>query len=308
LNATASVPGTFAYSPEAGTVLNAGAGQTLTVTFIPEDTTNYTTTTFSVPITVARATAEIEWLRPADITYGMPLGGAELNATASVPGTFAYAPAAGTVLNAGAEQMLTVTFTPADTINYTTATLSVPITVVRATPEIEWTPPAPIGQGTPLGDAQLNATANVAGTFTYSPPAGQVLQTGTWTLTARFAPADARNYQEASASVPITVVGGSVRIEISAASVRAGDAVVITGFVTNYSTAPLNTTLEFEMLSPNEPLRDWAHVKVASGATKNHKVRYRVPRGAAPGEYRVQVSSVIGGTVQSATATFTVVR
>jgi len=33
--------------------------------------------------------------------YGTALGATQLNATASVPGTFVYAPPAGTVLNAG---------------------------------------------------------------------------------------------------------------------------------------------------------------------------------------------------------------
>ena len=41
-NATASVPGTFVYSPPAGTVLPVGTGQPLSVTFTPTDTANYT--------------------------------------------------------------------------------------------------------------------------------------------------------------------------------------------------------------------------------------------------------------------------
>ncbi len=52
---------------------------------------------------------------PAPIIYGTPLGISELNASASVPGTFVYSPSAGTVLNAGTNQTLTVTFTPSDT-------------------------------------------------------------------------------------------------------------------------------------------------------------------------------------------------
>jgi hypothetical protein len=51
LNATASVPGTFVYTPPAGTVLGAGS-QTLAVTFTPTDTTDYNTATASVAITV----------------------------------------------------------------------------------------------------------------------------------------------------------------------------------------------------------------------------------------------------------------
>jgi hypothetical protein len=52
----------------------------------------------------------------------------QLDAAASVPGTFAYTPRAGTVLRAGT-QTLSVTFTPADVKEYAKATMSVPITV-----------------------------------------------------------------------------------------------------------------------------------------------------------------------------------
>ena len=37
LNATSNVPGTFTYSPSAGTVLDAGDGQILTADFVPTD-------------------------------------------------------------------------------------------------------------------------------------------------------------------------------------------------------------------------------------------------------------------------------
>jgi uncharacterized protein YjdB len=83
-------------------VLNAGAGQTLSVTFTPDDATNYRTATATVVITVTKATPVITWATPADLVYGAALSGTQLNATASVPGTFVYSPAAGTVLNAGA--------------------------------------------------------------------------------------------------------------------------------------------------------------------------------------------------------------
>src|SRR5207249_746881 len=56
LNATANVTGTFLYSPAAGTVLNPGQGQTLSVTFTPADTTNYTTPTKTVTINVLYST------------------------------------------------------------------------------------------------------------------------------------------------------------------------------------------------------------------------------------------------------------
>ena len=96
--------------------------QTLSVTFTPTDTTDYTTATKSVTINVDQATPTITWANPADITYGTALSTTQLDATASVPGTFAYTPASGTVLHAGNGQTLSVTFTPTDTADYTTAT------------------------------------------------------------------------------------------------------------------------------------------------------------------------------------------
>jgi sugar lactone lactonase YvrE len=57
----------------------------------------------------------ITWATPSSIIYGTALSAAQLNATAIVTGTFVYNPAAGTVLNAGA-QTLSVAFTPTDTV------------------------------------------------------------------------------------------------------------------------------------------------------------------------------------------------
>jgi DNA-binding beta-propeller fold protein YncE/N-acetylneuraminic acid mutarotase len=130
LDATASVAGSFAYSPGAGTVLSAGS-QTLTATFTPSDSTDYTTAKASVSLTVNQATPTISWPTPAAITYGTPLSAAQLNATASVPGSFAYSPATGTVLKAGT-QALAATFTPTDATDYTTAKASVQLTVNKA--------------------------------------------------------------------------------------------------------------------------------------------------------------------------------
>ena len=115
LNATANVPGTFVYTPVAGTVLNAGAAQTLSVTFTPTDAANYTIATKTVAITVAEGDHRSSPGRaPADIIYGTALSATQLNATTTVPGTFVYTPPVTTVLSAGTAQNLSVTFTPTD--------------------------------------------------------------------------------------------------------------------------------------------------------------------------------------------------
>ena len=203
------MPGTFAYSPPAGTVLPVGTGQPLSATFTPTDTATYATAAANVTITVTRGVPTITWPTPAAIVYGTLLSATQLNASANVPGTFAYTPAAGTLLSAGATQTLNVTFTPADTASYDAATASVAISVVKATPAIAWSAPSAIGFGTVLTATQLNAIANVRGTFVYSPSAGAVLSPGTQTLAATFTPDDTGNYTAGTASVSLVVLKGT---------------------------------------------------------------------------------------------------
>ena len=210
LDATASVSGTFAYSPAAGTVLTAGA-QPLSVTFTPTDSTDYTTVTATVTITVSKAATTLTWATPAPVTYGTPLSGTQLDATASVPGSFVYTPAAGTVV-AGGTKTLSVKFTPTDNVHdYPTATATVTLQVTMATPTINWSTPTAITYGTTLSGTQLNATAtyngaSVAGTFVYTPAKGTVLTVGGQTLSVTFAPTNTTNYASPpSASVTLQV-------------------------------------------------------------------------------------------------------
>ncbi len=77
-------------------------------------------------------TPVITWPTPADIVYGTALGPTQLNATANVPGAFAYTPPAGTIRHAGAGQTLSLTFTPNDLAHYDATTASVTINVQPA--------------------------------------------------------------------------------------------------------------------------------------------------------------------------------
>ncbi len=244
LNATVTyngnpVAGTYTYSPAAGTVLSAGASQTLKVTFTPTDNVKYNSATGNVNInvlnSVIKVTPLINWDTPADIVAGTPLNSTQLNATATyngaaVPGTFAYSPAAGTVLSAGASQTLKVSFTPTDTVKYNPATYEVRINVlnpvVKVTPVINWTTPADIVAGTALSSTQLNATATyngsaVLGTFVYSPATGTVLSAGaSQTLKVTFTPIDNVRYSSAYKEVKINVLAPSASIPTDAINVK----------------------------------------------------------------------------------------
>src|SRR5207247_3641466 len=128
-------------------------------------------------MTVNKGTPVITSANPANIIHPAALSGTELNASANVPGSFVYNPASGTVLNAG-PHTLHVDFTPSDTANYNNASKDVSITVDKGTPVITWANPADIVYGTALSATQLNATANVAGSFVYTPASGTGLNPG----------------------------------------------------------------------------------------------------------------------------------
>jgi len=158
---------------------------------------------------VLMATPVLSWTNPAPVTYGTALDGTELNASAGVPGTFVYSPSVGSVLTAGT-QTLSVVFTPTDTVHYLSATKSVELTVLPAAVALTWTNPSPITYGTPLGSAQLNASANVPGSYAYNPTNGTVLAAGTNTLSVIFTPADAVDYSNAVGSVSLVVLDALV--------------------------------------------------------------------------------------------------
>ncbi len=80
------------------------------------------------------------------------------------------------------------------------------LTVNKATPVITWNNPADIIYGTALSGTQLNATANVPGSFVYTPPAGTVLGYGTHNLHVDFTPTDTTNYNNAMKDVSINVL------------------------------------------------------------------------------------------------------
>jgi putative cofactor-binding repeat protein len=102
------------------------------------------------------------------------LSATQLNATTTVAGSFVYSPTAGTVLNVGS-QTLSVTFTPADTTDYTTATQTVTF-VVNPAPlvSIAVSPANPsIAKGlsqqfTAIGTYSDSSTQNLTNSVTWS--------------------------------------------------------------------------------------------------------------------------------------------
>jgi len=189
---------------------------------------------------VAKTTPTITWATPVAITYGTALSATQLNATASVPGTFVYAPAAGTVLTAGS-QVLTANFTPTDSTDYNTASGTVTLTVNKASPSIAWNAPAAVVVATALSATQLNATANVPGVFVYTPPLGTVMSAiGSTTLSTIFTPTDTTDYNTASSSVTLTVAAALPSFTVSGTAVTISTSGATTGNTSAISVTPAN--------------------------------------------------------------------
>jgi hypothetical protein len=210
LNANANVAGSFVYSPAAGTVLNAGNGQSLSTTFTPTDTANYNPATASVNINVQKATPTVNWSNPADIVYGTALSGTQLDAmfnwvvnglSVTVDGTATYTPPSGTVLPAGADQDLNVVFTPTDTTNYNNASKDVTINVTSPTPTPTATPTA---TPTPSYAAQIQQPINADQSSVFNVKRGVVPVQ--FTLTLNGAPTCALP----QATIAVTRIAGGV--------------------------------------------------------------------------------------------------
>jgi hypothetical protein len=148
-----------------------------------------------VTLTVTRRPPRLPGTTPAAIVYGTALSTTQLNATVDggIAGTLVYTPAEGVVLNAGTHE-LSVTFTPASA-NYAASTKTVTLTVTPPRRRSAGIRPGAIVYGTALSSAQLNATVDggIAGTLTYAPLEGVVLNAGTHELSVTFTPASA-NY------------------------------------------------------------------------------------------------------------------
>jgi hypothetical protein len=119
-------------------------------------------------------------------------------------------------LDAGTN-LLSAIFTPSNTLDYSSATDSVNLIVCRAGPGLTWTSPTSIAYGTALGSNQLDATANVPGSFAYNPANGAFLGPGTNTLNVVFSPADALDYNSATNCVSLVVSLAPIPLNIQAA-------------------------------------------------------------------------------------------
>ncbi|MGO8765356.1 MAG: protease pro-enzyme activation domain-containing protein [Limisphaerales bacterium] len=207
LNASANVPGTFAYAPPAGVVLNAGTNL-LSVVFNPNDTFDYSSVTARTSLVVSPASLTVTatstnrpFDQPNPVFQGSVVGlqnGDNITATCSCSAT--------STSPVGAYPIVPSLNDPADReTNYQVNLVNGTLTVEQAVVTITWSSPAPITYGSALSATQLDATANVPGTFAYNPAIGAILNEGTNTLTMVFTPNDNVDYLTATDAVSLVV-------------------------------------------------------------------------------------------------------
>ncbi len=201
----------------------SGSPTATSLTGFSASVTDAASATFSkaLSISVGKATPIINCSGPVvalAFVYPMPLSTTQLNCSANVPGSFVYSPGLGTVLNAGST-LIMVSFAPIDTANYSSVTGSLNLVVYKGTPIITWPAPAAIIYPTALSVPQLNATANIPGSFTYLPVLGTVLSAGSQLLSANFTPFDLANYNNVSVAASLTVNKVNQIITLSCSSI-----------------------------------------------------------------------------------------
>jgi hypothetical protein len=170
--------------------------------------TAQSTTTLNSDFNPATYGQNINLTATVTIPAGTPTGnvsffdGATPLGTALLDGTgHASIPANG--LTAGTHT-LSASYEGDSAASESAGTLS--LLVNQATPVLSWVQPAAVNYGSALSSSQLNATANVPGTFVYTPPAGTVLPVGNGqTLSAAFTPTSP-NYANGNVSTTINVL------------------------------------------------------------------------------------------------------
>jgi len=230
----------------------------------------FTPTRFAdiVPLGIAPA---ISWTNPAPITYGMALSSNQLNATTTVPGSFAYLPAAGAALNAGSN-LLTVVFTPINTVNYSSATSTVCQLVLPAGLTVTANSASRIyGQPNPALTGTLTGVTNGdLITATYSTTAATNSPVGTYPIIPGVVDPAGRlvNYT-------VTTSNGVLTINKAAATVTLGGLnQVYDGAAVGVSVATLPASLLVNVTyngSPNAPTNVGSYTVVGTVVDANYQ-------------------------------------
>ncbi len=210
LNAKSSVPGTFSYSPTAGAILGAGE-RALNLMFTPADPARFNSVTATRTLSVSRKGLKVsaesksrvvgQMNPPLTVNYEGFVNGENPSVLSPQPVL------STTALVESPPGSYPITFATApQSANYQITTVDGVLTIrPQQEPIIDWLAPAPISYGTPVGPAELNAKASVAGKFEYKPSIGTLLPAGAHMLSATFTPDDGVEFKSITKTVLLSV-------------------------------------------------------------------------------------------------------
>jgi len=218
LDAVANIPGNFVYSPPAGTVLNSGT-YTLSTVFTPSNN-SYASATNMVSLVVS--------LEPLTVTAAnayRPQGTANPAFTGTITGVTNGDSISATYSSSATTGSPVGTYAIMPALNPNNSLTNYSVTLVNGTLDvgsiITWIPD-PLTYGTPLGSSQLDATAEVAGSFVYVPASGAALNAGTNMLSTTFTPTDTTDYNTTNTNVSLVVSPAPLTVTASNVTRQAG--------------------------------------------------------------------------------------
>ncbi|MFT5190311.1 MAG: sulfatase activating formylglycine-generating enzyme [Verrucomicrobiales bacterium] len=216
LNASLAIgsgSGTFVYDPPIGTVLSTGDTQTLSVTYVPDNAAedqvieSVEINVLPAPLTItadskervfAAANPALTASYTGFVNGDTPSG---LDASVTISTTASLSSPVGTY---------SITPSSAADSNYTITFVEGILSVTNdSTVTVNWPSPESIVYGQALGTSQLSATVdgNIAGTFTYSPTIGTILDAGqNQILSVVFTPTDLVTHATVSATTTLSVL------------------------------------------------------------------------------------------------------
>lgn len=273
LNAQTNVEGTYIYT-NSGAILPVGTHD-LTVTFIPTSN-SYKTVSETVQITVTKATPEIIWATPSDITYGEAITNSMLNAVSLTEGTFTYSVNDGDILNAGNNQII-ATLDP-DSENYESVSSTITIYVKKAMPNITWTPSSTILDYGTYARELYTATSDIEGDFTYSNPENTVLNAGKTEITVTFTP-KSTNYETISKTIDFEIKKAKLIVSVADTKIKASEKMpqfelTFSGFVNNENIDSL-IAVPIALCNANTDKVGIYDIEISGGASDNYEFVYQ---------------------------------
>ena len=206
----ADVAGVFSWGT--GTTIPR-VGSTQAVTFTPTDTTDYTNAGTTMTANVAQATPiiTVEPIASA-AAYNTALGtsrltgGTSTGISGNIPGVYTWTTTSTTLTTMGLNSE-SVTFSPSDSNDYTTATGATNVNVIKATPIVSpWPSASAISYGAALSTSSLTGGSATPSGGAFAWTTGAAIPTvGSPAESVTYTPTDTVHYGNATGTVHITV-------------------------------------------------------------------------------------------------------